>query len=215
MKLLSVGLARALWFIDMNELNPGGKDVFIHMFPAILDDYKFKTSPKPGENFKDGMKFTSGEYIKDDGTVLQVSVTIYHDGIAADTYSSTKDSEDFLEEALSKLPPLGFAYDPEMIRRKWYLSQVNIKCSRPLHALNPRLVEFANRISSAVGIGYGMDAVEFWPDQRLASKQGNFSFQRKIGEPPGSDRYWSQAAVPTDKHIELLEEFEALLALQN
>jgi hypothetical protein len=57
-----------------------------------------------------------------------------------------------------------------------------------------------------------MAAIELWPDQAQALKPANFSFQRKIGEPSSSDRYWSQAAVPTDRHLELLEELEAILS---
>jgi hypothetical protein len=99
-----------------------------------------------------------------------------------------------------------------MVRRKTYLSQVNVKCSRPLRVLNPRLADFASRVSSAVGgTVFDVSAIELWPDQTLAFKPANFSFQRKIGDPHDSNRYWSQAALPTDKHLELLEEFEALL----
>jgi len=215
MKLLSVGLARAIWFMDVNELNPRGKDIFTHLLPALLEGYKFKTCPKPGEDFKDGMKLTGGEFVRDDGSVIALNLTIYTDGIAADTYSSTEDSEAFLEEALGDLQGLGlgFAFAPDMIRRKGYLSQLNVKCPRPLHALNPKLLEFAERVSATVGgIAFQMAAIELWPDQTRAYKPANFSFQRKIGDSPDSDRYWSQAAVPTDKHLELLEELEAILS---
>ena len=215
MKLLSVGLARALWFMDTNELNPGGKDIFTHLFPSLLEDYKFKTYPKQGDDLGEGMKFTLGEWVRDDGTVLPLSVTIFKDGIAADTWSSTKDSEEFLEAVLGELPELGFAYDPEMVRRKAYASQLNVKCTKQLHSLNPGLVEFAGRVSSAVGgTVFDVVAIELWPDQTQAFKPVNFSFQRKIGEPLDSDRYWSQAAVPTDTHLELLEHLEALLSGQ-
>jgi hypothetical protein len=82
-----------------------------------------------------------------------------------------------------------------------------------LSALNPRLAEFASRVSSAVGgTVFDVAAIELWPDQAQALKPANFSFQRKIGEPSNSDRYWSQAALPTDRHLELLEELEALLS---
>lgn len=212
MKLLSVGLARALWFMDVNELNPGGKDVFTHLFPAMLEDYKFRTSPTPADDPGQGLKFLQGEYLKQDGTVILVNVTVFNDGIAADTFSSTTDSEDFLSEALSSLPEVGFAYEPEMVRRKAYVSQLNVKCSKPLHTLNPKLVEFATKVSSAVGTRFDMAAIELWPDQSLALKPANFSFQRKSGEPAESERYWSQAALPTDKHLELLRDLEALLA---
>jgi hypothetical protein len=213
MKLLSVGLARALWFLDVNDLNPGGKDIYTHLFPALLEDYKFKTYPKAGDDLSQGMKLMNGEFVKKDGTVLVVNCTVFNDGIAVDTFSSTADSEELLEEVLTGLPDLGFAYEPEMVRRKAYVSQVNVKCSKALYALNPRLADFAERISSAVsGTVFTFSAVEFWPDQTLVIKPANFSFQRKIGDPQDSDRYWSQAALPTDKHLELLEEFEALLS---
>jgi len=213
MKLLSVGLAKAMWFLDINELNPGGKDIFTHLLPSLIEDYKFKTYSKPGEDLSKGIKLMNGEFVKEDGTVLMLNVTIFTDAIAADTYSSTEDSEDFLNTALSDLPELGFAYDPEMIRRKVYVSQVNVKCSRPLRALNPGLTEFAGRVTSAVGgTVFDMAAIELWPDQTQAFRPANFSFQRRIGDPPDSNRYWSQAAVPTDKHLELLEQLEALLS---
>ena len=142
-----------------------------------------------------------------------LNLTIFKDFIAADTWSSTKDSEEFLESVLGGLSKLGFAYESEIVRRKAYVSQVHVKCSRPLSALNPRLAEFANRLSSAVGgTVFDMAAIELWPDQAQALKPANFSFQRKIGEPPSSDRYWSQAALPTDRHLELLEELEAILS---
>jgi len=213
MKLLSVALARALWFVDVNELNPGGRDVYAHLFPALVEEYKFKSYPKPGDDLTQGMKFTNGEFVKEDGTVLAVNCTVYTDGLAVDTYSSTDDSEELLKEFLTDLPDLGFAYNPDMIRRKSYVSYVNVKSSRSLHALNPKLAEFAKRLSAEIGgTVFDLSAIEFWPDQTLVVKPVNFSFQRKLGDPHDSDRYWSQAALPTAKHLELLEEFEAILS---
>jgi hypothetical protein len=211
MKLLSVALARTFWVFDPNELNPGGKDFFTHLFPSLIEDYKFKIYPKPGDDFAQGMKFVGGEFVKDDGSVLVVNATLFSDGISAETYSSTRDSEEFLGIALRELPDLGFAYDPEIVRRKMYLSQVNVKCAGTLHTLSAGLIDFAHRLSMAQGTKFELDAIELWPDQTQANKPANFSFQRKIGEPPGSDRYWSQAAVQTETHLELLGELEAIL----
>lgn len=99
------------------------------------------------------------------------------------------------------------------MRRKIYVSQLNVKCKGDLNSLNPALAEFANQLSAASnGTSFGVAAVEFWPDQTKAIKPVNFSFQRKIGEPLDSDRYWSQAPLSTDKHIELLERLEALIS---
>jgi hypothetical protein len=101
-----------------------------------------------------------------------------------------------------------------MVRRKVFVSQLNVRCSKPLSVLNPKLTEFAGDLSSAVGIGtFDIAAIEFWPDQTQVFKPVNFSFQRKAGEPANSDRYWSQAALSTDKHLEILDKLESLLAL--
>jgi hypothetical protein len=213
MKVLSVGVARAFWVFDTAEINPGGKDIFTHLFPALLEEYKFKSYPKPGENFSQGLKFTNGEYVKEDGTVLVVNAAIFSDGVAAETFSSTKDAEEFLDTVLSDIPDLGFTWDPEMVRRKIYVSQLNVKCTGSLNSLNPALAEFGEQVSAATnGTAFGVAAIEFWPDQTQLIKPVNFSFQRKIGEPLDSNRYWSQAPLSTDKHIELLERLEILLS---
>lgn len=214
MKLLSVRLARALWLMDIGELNPRGKDVFFHLFPALLEEYKFKVYPKAGDDFSQGMKFSGGEFVKEDGTVLAVNVTLFTDGIAADTYSSTTDSDNFLADVLEDLPEMGFAFEPSMVRGKAYTSQLNVSCSNPLSALNPRLNNFASRITSELGgvTAFEFSAIEFWPDQTKAYKPASFSFQKRTGDAPSDNRYWSQAPLPTDKHVELLDDLEAILS---
>jgi hypothetical protein len=212
MKVLSVGLARVFLVFDISEINPTGKDIYVHLLPALLDDYKFKTSPKPGEDLSQGMKLTGGEFVKEDGTVLNVNVTIYSDGIAADTFSSTKDSEEFLATALSELPDAGFVWEPSMIRRKMYLSQLNVKCSASLDFLNPELSVIAKKLSEMCGAVFGVAAFELWPDQTQKINPANFSFQRKVGEPLDTDRFWSQAALPTEQHVELLTSLEVALS---
>jgi hypothetical protein len=213
MKLLSVGLARVMLSFDTNELNPGGKDVFRHLIPAIAAACNFKTYPKPGEDFSQGLKFLNGEFIKDDETTLQVNCTVFKDGIAADTFSNTNDSQEFLNAILRTLPAHGFFYSPEMVRRTFYNSQLNVRCDKLLNALNPRLGDFSERLSAAIGgTVFNFSAIEFWPDQSQVLKPVNFSFQQKLDDPLGSGRYWSQAALPTDRHLQFLNEFEALLS---
>jgi hypothetical protein len=202
-----------MWFLDVNELNPGGRDLFQHLLPSLLEEYKFRTYPKPSDDLSQGMKFVNGQFVKEDGTVLVVNAAIYTDAVAADTFSSTKDSEDFLHMVLGDLPDLGFAYEPGMVTRKAYVSQVTVRCCGQLRALNSRLTEFSKRVSSAVGgTPFDLAAIELWPDQTQIFKPANFSFQRKAGDPPSGDRYWSQAALATDRHLELLEDLEAILS---
>ena len=99
-----------------------------------------------------------------------------------------------------------------MVRRKIYVSQLNVKCKGNLGSLNPGLHLIAEELSAAHGTTFDLAAIELWPDQTKIVKPVNFSFQRKVGEPLDSGRYWSQAPLPTDKHIELLERLEALIS---
>jgi hypothetical protein len=199
--------------LDAIELNPGGKDIFTDLVPMLIDVYEFKTFPERGGDFSQGMKFVGGEFVKEDGTVLALNATIFSDGVAAETFSNTKDSDAALTEMFGRLLEIGFSYDPEMIRRKAYVSQLNIKCSGSLTSLNRGLSGFAAALSSATGTTFDLSAMEFWPPQDQTFKPANFSFQRKTGEPHDSDRYWSQASLPTDEHLKLLEQFETLLTI--
>jgi hypothetical protein len=214
MKLMSVSLARSAWLFDLTDINPGGKDIFTHLIPPLLEDYKFKTHPKPGEDFSSsGMKFTQGEFVKEDGTVIIVNLTIWKDGVWADSFSSTSDSDEFIKAVSLALPELGFAFDPEMVNTKLYLSQLQVRCDKALSALNPRLSDLAEKVASAGGgeTKFAFSGIEFWPDQTKTVKPAVFSFQRRVGDPFSSNRYWSQAALSTSKHLELLDELEAIL----
>jgi hypothetical protein len=200
--------------MDMAETNPRGTNIFVDLVPALIQTYNFMRFPKEGEDFKEGMKFTLGKFTNSAGADVHVGLTVYSDGLGADTYSSTKDSDEFLGQAVKLLVDLGYAYHPSMVRRLGYLSQVVVRCAKGVESLNPKLEAFAKRISEAGGgeTAFGCAALEFWPDQTRSIKPANFSFQKRSGDPFGDDRYWSQAGLPTDKHIELLAEFEKILS---
>ena len=98
-----------------------------------------------------------------------------------------------------------------MIRRKLYISQVFVKAEVNMDAAFAKLKAFGSRLSELVGNQYDFSAFELWPNPNQVVKPANFSFQKRQGDISG-DRYWSQAALTTDKHIELLNELEAILS---
>lgn len=214
MKLLSVPLARTVWTFDVAEINPRGKNIFSDLIPELIARYDFKNAPEEGGDFSKGMAFTLGTFANRNHDHVQVGLTIWSDGIAADAYSSTDDSDEFLEAAIKVLPELGYYFDPAMVRYKAHNSQVIVKCQNNLSALNPRLEGFIKRLSASVDpqLVFECSAIEFWPDQTRTPRPANFSFQRKNGTAFADNRYWSQAGMPTQKHLELLEELEAMLS---
>jgi hypothetical protein len=213
MKLLSVPLARTVWIFDIAEVNPRGKNVFVDLVPALVSAYRFTRFPKQGDDLKEGMKFGAGTFENSTGDDVQVGLTIYDDGFVADAFSSTRDTDEFLGHAVKLLPEHGYAFDPSMVRKRKYLSQVVVRCSGQLASLNPKLGAFAKRIADVGGgEAFRCAAIEFWPDQSRVDKPANFSFQKRAGDNYGDDRYWSQASLPTEAHIELLGELEAILS---
>ena len=123
MKLLSVKLARSLWYLDTAELNPRGKNLFNDLVPRLIAEYRFKEYPKEGGDFKEGLQFKNGMFKNSTGDEVVVSGTIWADGIGADTYSSTRDSDEFIEKSLGLIHALGYPYDPSMVRRRGYLER--------------------------------------------------------------------------------------------
>jgi hypothetical protein len=213
MKLLTVQLARTVWTFDVSETNPRGKNIFWDLVPALIERFEFKKYPKEGGDFSKGMIFTQGSFTNRNDDEIQAALTIWSDGIAADTYSTTADSDEFLDQVVKLLPEVGYKFEPEMIQRKAHLSQLFVRCERHLSGLNPRLAEFARKLSGVSG-GEPIEpaAIEFWTDQAQTQRTANFSFQRKSGAAFVDNRYWSQAGLSTDKHLEMLEELEAILA---
>ena len=142
MKLVSVQLARSTWLADINEFNPRGLNMFADLVPHLTDTYKFKKVPQETDDFSKGMKFERGEYVTDGGEPLMVELTLYNDGVVADTNSSTKASDEFLEDLAKSLPSLGLSFDAEMIRRKLYISQVFVKAEVNMDAAFAKLKAF-------------------------------------------------------------------------
>jgi hypothetical protein len=213
MKLHSVQLARTVWTFDTAEMNPRGKNIFSDLVPTLTDTFDFKKSPEEGGDFSKGMVFTLGSFTNRNNDEIQVGMTLWSDGIAADTYSTTVDADEFLDQVVKLLPGLGYTFEPAMIRRKGHLSQLFVGCEKHLPVLNPRLTEFAKKLSSASSDeALELAAIEFWPDPILTQKTANFSFQRKTGVAFAENRYWSQAGLSTDMHLEMLEELEAILS---
>src|SRR6266571_2309534 len=153
MELLSVLTARALWFVELRDLNPRGKALRYTLFPALADKYQFEHYPYDAEDNQPtkeepGFKFLDGEFHDSNGVAIMINLTVFDDGLVAETRSSTRDSEAFLEEVLSwAAKEFGITYRPEMIQRKGYLSELNVIPARPLSAINPKLEQFAARLT--------------------------------------------------------------------
>jgi len=217
MKLLSVKQARSIWFINIMDLIHGRSSV--PLIPSIVEKYKFQIFPnKPDElDLSKGVKFLAGTFQKDQHNI-GIDLTVFNDGFVADTRSSTDDSDAFLNEHLTWITTeLGLPPYPEVLRSTVYLSELWVQTDKPLNALNPKLADFANRLTSLI-VGHGhhpiafeTTGISFWTDPIVVNPPGPFRFERADNTPFGERRYYSTAPLQTNIHFEMLKELENIL----
>ena len=220
MKLRSVKQARAIWLVNYFDLNPYGTSLF-PTIPKIAQKYMFQAVPtKPDElELGKGVNLRGGTF-KNDNRAIAVDLTIYGDGLVADTRSSTDDSDVFLNEFLAWMSmEFGLASYQEFLKSKLYLSELWVQTDKVLNSLNHKLDDFAKRLTaSIVGRGhqhleFETSGISFWTDPTImVNPPGPFRFEREENAPFGEHRYYSAAPLQTDVHLELLTELESILS---
>lgn len=215
MQLSAVLLARALAFIETADLNTRGRIFYPDLVKRLVERYGFQKFPQQLEEFNEekGIEFLLGKLGKD---VIE-KLVIYGNGILVDTRSNTDDSRSLIEEALSwAKSELGLNYRPEMIRRFGYVSQVTFHSEVSLNVLHPALQKLSDRLTEIVSGIHGEEVryqtsslkIQHDPLKRRNSIAG-LTIDPRVETPYSEKKYFSEAPVPTDMHVSLLEEFEA------
>jgi hypothetical protein len=107
-------------------------------------------------------------------------------------------------------------YSSEMIKRKVYLSQVIFHSDLRLDKLNTMLGAISKKLTQRVGDSFGVP-LEYsstgliigYDSTHVKDGPSVFTVERRASIPFSENKYFSQAPLPTDEHIKLLEEFEA------
>jgi hypothetical protein len=110
---------------------------------------------------------------------------------------------------------LGLTYDPGMIKHWAYISDLSFYSDAPLLQAPP-LVQLGEKVSDAVSVIIG-EPVKYEPmimtvgHDPLLRKYGRapFTIQRMAESKFTEGKYFSEAPLPTDVHIKLLEEYES------
>jgi len=203
MQLLSVNTARAIWLIETKDLNPRGKNIDVGMVEWLKTTYQFQRYPSfPIEDVETkGLVFSGGRFLsgtEDDGKekYIYIDLTIFNDGLVANTRSSTKDSDEFLANAIiSAAGEFHLAYDPKMIRRKLYLSELDVRTDKSLSLLNPKLEQFEAEISSTFPSSppttFDLSAISFGADPSIQQwRPSPFTLERKLNTELAEHRYY-------------------------
>ena len=104
-----------------------------------------------------------------------------------------------------------------MIRRKFYLSELNVRFDQPLEKLNPKLAQFASKLSAmckdVIAKPFEAGGLSFLTDvTHSVYKVPPFAIERKVNAPFNENRFYTKAPLQTAQHIEMLTELETILA---
>jgi len=222
MQISAVITARFFVFIETNDLNPMGRAYFPQIVSALVERYGFLKFPQKPEEFDESKGVVFQEGRAGDVTIRQINV--YDHATYVDTASSTDDSEKFFHETLTWLSKdFGLQYRPQMVKRTTYVSQLTFYSDVMLDNLHPALSKLAQRLTRRVPEYYGQ-ALQHQPASTsitydpLSVKAGpaNFTIERRADTLFKENKYFSTAPLPTDEHINFLQDFEAdVLAFRN
>jgi hypothetical protein len=214
MRLASVVLARVLAYIETFDLNPRGKVYFPDIVQALVQRYGFQQFPQTFEQFDEqkGVEFQEGRL----GDVFIQKLTIFSTLLVLDTRSNTNDSKRAIEEALVwASTKFGLTYKPGMIKRFAYVSDVSFYSDVPILSVNRALTNVAEKTSAALS-DIWQEPVRYEPMSLMVGhdpmerKYGiaPFSIQRRAESRFSENKYFSEAPLPTDLHLQLLEQYE-------
>jgi len=214
MELTSILLARAMAWVEPTDLNPRGAVFYPDLTKALVARYNFQKFPQKIEDFDESKGITFGAGRLGDTVIEQLIIYTY--GIVLDTRISTQESRRLLEEAFEwGSKELGLMYKPGMVKRWQYASHVTFRSSAQMTSAGPAVKRLAASVATSVAdtmaenLKYDLAILSIDYDQ-LARKHplGRFSIQRRENTPFSENKYFSDAPLPTDVHVRLLEQFE-------
>lgn len=218
MKVLYVESAKATWLFDLRLLNPTGLSV-TRLLSAVAERYRFAKAPtSPLDINEGGVKFVEGVFGTSTGVDVGVSLSVYGDGLVADSFSNTDNTIEFLRDIASLSSELGFPFPDENQIGKAFTSLLGVSCDVTLSQWFSTFDPIARTIERNVVTmdgkprSFAFSGISIHSEDVGQNKAPTpFKFERKWGAPFSDNRYLTQAPLETNKHIALLQELETVL----
>lgn len=207
-------LARTLAYIDVLSLNPGGKVFFPALVRSLVEKYGFLKFPQTLEemDLAKGIEFLAGKA----GNQPIQKFAIWNSLVTVETVSGTDESKMVIDQILDwGKQNFGLLYTPDSVKRFAYISDIAFSSDAPILQLNPATEALTKALEEAMA--------DIWKEpftyQPLGLKIGHdpvsrpfniapFSIERKGDANFSENRYFSEAPLPTQLHLKLLEDFE-------
>jgi hypothetical protein len=216
LKNITITKARSVAYMNVKGMDPEGR-LFLPDFVREIAQYcTFQEVPSIAEAIekKEGIEFGIGRL---GGKVIDV-LKLFDTLIWVETHSNTVDSENVIKElTLWANDQFGLKLGPDMIRHWTYVNDVAFQADIPL--LNESCAALTN-VAAKTGAALSeiwQEDIEYLPTVITAGHDpavrqygiAPFTIQRRVGNRFSENMYFSEAPLPTDLHIKLLEEFEA------
>lgn len=220
MELVAITLARLTSLIQLSSWDPFGRTSTLEAIKTLASAFKFEVYPKslPEINLAKGIEILEGKM----GDIVIDKITVYANGIVIDTRSSTDNSETVLTAILDLIhKALGAQIKPA---RQTYTSQFNFRSEMNLLAMQPSIVKdiaehLTERTSTDLKHPFTFQPTGLLFNADLSQARippTMFSIERLADMPFSENLYFSAAPLPTNEHIQVVEQFEAsLLRLQS
>jgi hypothetical protein len=217
MKITAIKQARFIALFDVDELIPSGLISMSRIAPAIVKRFEFQKNTVPEEGEGDGkskgFEFFDGIW---EGTPVQ-RLAVFNDGIIIETRVSTTRSREILDASLEWAKvEFGIHAASDIMRRLRYLSVLSFQSNAPILSFGSALSNMAAHMSTAMASITGSERIYSGTRidinfDRSTDKEpiAGLTIQTLALEPFESRRYYSQAPLPTDEHVALLENFES------
>ena len=214
MKILAINSARAIWLIKTVFLNPRGRSL-VPAIAGLAERYKFQKLP-PAANLNTqplDLKFENGVFTSVEGVPVAVTLSVYDDGLIAETRASTDVSDHFLDDVLKWVSEEhGLPLYTDLGVEKLYASEIAVQMDLSANIFGAKFSEYAAKlrggISNNPNVPMEVVALHFGPDPALTKKVAPFKVERLANVPFEKNEYISTAPVNTAEHIELLEAIE-------
>ncbi len=216
MKLSAILLARVLGFVELYDLIPRGNIFFPQLVGELVKKFEFQKFPQSADQVDEqkGIEFSDGRI--GDKTINRFA--IFDTLLVVETREGTDESRRILDQMLLwGKEHFGLKYSPDVIKRHAYVSNVTFYSDAPI------LGDPESPIGK-LGLSVGAEVSKIWnetikfePAHLTASydpltrknPMAAFSIAYRAEHPFSENKYYSEAPLPTETHIKILEQFEA------
>lgn len=215
MKIISLDGARVAEFIVTEEVRPNNGLYIPTLHHALVQKYKFLHRPlDPSKIISEGAKFAHGVMHTGEKEVIIQELLVFNDGIIA-TANTTDSAEIILNDVLAWTKETFGLRDQITKKPRGYTSIIIVDFETALEKSLGAISRFLPILSLEFGhardshIPIDVFRLGFSADP-AAYPNNHFLIERRAGMPHVSNRYFCSAALRTEAHIRLLEQFEKL-----